>query len=178
MKAFPSHLAQYLSSHVEQGSQPALALFRGEKSQRKLKNLSKPSPCTAALNLTKLEAWDALSHPTAGASSSSEREMSEPPRGSGRGVGVQGQAGGTAGFSFLMSQPWQANRVEHKHTRYYRENYPYQTKFAFQHGELGETDKEKGKKELKERPLFFSERTRAGSCRAGLSESSLPSPWF
>lgn len=92
MKTFLSHLAQDLSSHVEQGSQPALALFRVEqwKSQKNFKtSLSKPSPCMAALHPRKREARGALSHPTAGASSSSEMEMSEPPRGSGRGVGVQ-----------------------------------------------------------------------------------------
>lgn len=48
-------------------------------------------------------------------------------------------------------------------------------KFGLQHGGLGETDKEKGKKELRKRPLFFSERRRAGSCGAGLSDSSLGS---
>lgn len=41
-------------------------------------------------------------------------------------------------------------------------------KFALQYGELRETGKEKGKKELRERPLFLL-KNKAGSCRAGLS---------
>ena len=68
-------------------------------------SLSKPSSCTAALSPSKSEAWGALSHPIVlpvGAFSSSETEMSGPPGGAGRGVGVQGEARGTAAFPSVV----------------------------------------------------------------------------
>lgn len=166
MKSSPPHLAQDLGSHVEQGSQPVLALFREEKSQRKLKNGPlKPSPCMAALNPTKLEAWRMFNPTPQQKLHPAVRWRCQNPPEDLEGVwGCRGRQEELQVFPFSCPSPGRQAGLNTS----IQDTTEKITKFALQYGELGETDKEKGKKELRERPLFLW-KNKAGSCRAGLS---------